>query len=461
MDVLISLLGFLLTIGILVAFHEYGHFWVARRLGVRVLTYSLGFGKTLFSMRRGPDRIEYRIGAFPLGGYVRMLDEREGEVDPAERHRAFNRQPLWKRSLIVAAGPAANILLALFFWWLMFMVGTQGIVPKLGELESNTPLAEAGLQSGDVITSVGSRPVATLSDLQLHLINGGIQRETLSLGFERDGRSLSTELDLAELDPLGGTIGERTPDVLTKLGLVLWQPPSVAEIAGVQDGSAAAEAGLAEGERIVAIDGEEYRDTRELIDRIGRRAGESLRVTVEDVDGQRRDVEITPRPVEVDGETVGRLGVALASRAHDPEAAQSMLLIEHAGPVESIGLAFERSREMAALTFQVFYRLLRGEASLANLSGPVAIAEYAGKTLLLGLSTFLGFLALISLSLAILNLLPIPMLDGGHLLLHLIEAIRGRPPGPVFEDIFARIGIMLLAALMMVVFYNDIARLMH
>ncbi|MFP4639129.1 MAG: RIP metalloprotease RseP [Guyparkeria sp.] len=461
MDVLISLLGFLLTIGILVAFHEYGHFWVARKLGVRVLTYSLGFGKTLFSTRRGPDRIEYRVGALPLGGYVRMLDEREGEVDPGERHRAFNRQPLWKRSLIVAAGPAANILLALFLWWLMFMVGTQGTLPKLGDLEPGTPLAEAGLQSGDVITSVGPHAIENLTDLQLRLINGGIERQTLPLGFERDGRALSTELDLSELDPLGGSIGKRTPDVLSKLGLVLWQPPGVAEIAAVQAGSPAAEAGLEEGERIVAIDGRGYRDPGELIDWIGERAGETLRLTLEDEDGRRREVEVSPRATEVNGEEVGRVGVSLASRPHDPEAARAMVLLDRSGPIEAFGRSIDRSWEMTALTFQVFYRLLRGEASLANLSGPVAIAEYAGKSLLLGLSTFLGFLALISLSLAILNLLPIPMLDGGHLLLYLIEVVRGRPPGPAFEEIYARIGIVALAALMMVVFYNDIARLMH
>ncbi|MFO7581096.1 RIP metalloprotease RseP [Guyparkeria sp.] len=461
MDVLISLLGFLITIGILVAFHEYGHFWVARKLGVRVLTYSLGFGKTLFSTHRGPDRIEYRVGALPLGGYVRMLDEREGEVDPGEVHRAFNRQPLHRRAMIVAAGPAANIVLALFFWWLMFMVGTQGIVPKLGDLEPGTPLAEAGLQSGDVITSVGPHAVETLTEFQLRMINGGIERQTLPVGFERDGRLLSTELDLSELDPLGGSIGKPTTDVLSKLGLALWQPPGVAEIAAVQEGSAAAAAGLEAGERIVALDGREYRYPRELIGWIGERAGKSLRLTLENEDGQQREVDVIPRPVEVDGEEVGRLGVSLASRPHDPEAARAMFRIDRAGPIDAFGRSLERSWEMTALTFQVFYRLLRGEASLANLSGPVAIAEYAGKSLVLGLSTFLGFLALVSLSLAILNLLPIPMLDGGHLLLYLIEAVKGRPPGPGFEEVYTRIGIMLLAALMIVVFYNDIARLMH
>ncbi|MGM0517119.1 MAG: RIP metalloprotease RseP [Pseudomonadota bacterium] len=461
MDVFMSLLGFLITIGILVAFHEYGHFWVARRLGVKVLTYSLGFGKTLFSRRRGPDRIEYRVGVLPLGGYVKMLDEREGEVDPAERHRAFNRQPLWKRTLVVAAGPAANIVLALFFWWLMFLVGTQGVMPKLGEIQAETPLAEAGLQAGDVITSVGGHEVRTLSDLQLRILNGGIDRETLELRFDRDGRSMSTRLDLSDLDPLGGSIGKPPPDVLTKLGLVLWQPPSVAEIAAVSGRSPAEAAGLSAGERIVALDGRTYEYPRELIDWIGESAGQPVRLTLEDADGVRREVTVTPRAEEVDGETIGRLGVSLASRPHDPEAANAMFRVDRAGPVEALGLSLERSWEMTALTFTVFQRLLTGEASVANLSGPVAIAEYAGKSLLLGLSTFLGFLALVSLSLAILNLMPVPMLDGGHLLLYLIEAVTGRPPGATFEEIYARIGLMALMALMAVVFYNDIARLMH
>jgi regulator of sigma E protease len=461
MNVLMSLLGFLVTIGILVAFHEYGHFWVARRLGVKVLTYSLGFGKTLFSTRRGADRIEYRVGALPLGGYVKMLDEREGEVDPAERHRAFNRQPLWKRALVVSAGPAANVLLALFFWWLMFLVGTQGVVPRLGEIQAETPLAEAGLQSGDVITSVGGHEVHTLSDLQLRILNGGIDRQTLELRFDRDGRSMTTRLDLSDLDPLGGSIGEPPPDVLTKLGLVLWQPPAVAEIAAVSAGSPAEEAGLREGERIVAFDGRAYEYPRELIDRIGASAGKPVRLTLEDAEGTRREVTVTPRAERVDGKTVGRIGVSLASRPHDPEAANAMFRLERAGPVEALGLSLERSWEMTALTFTVFQRLLTGQASLANLSGPVAIAEYAGRSLLMGVSAFLGFLALVSLSLAILNVMPVPMLDGGHLLLYLIEAIMGRPPGAAFEEIYTRIGLMVIMALMAVVFYNDIARLMH
>ncbi len=460
MDFLLSVLGFLLTIGILVAFHEYGHFWVARRLGVRVLTYSLGFGRAIYSTRRGPESIEYRVGLFPLGGYVRMLDEREGPVDPAERHRAFNRQPLKVRAAVVAAGPAANVLLALVFWWLMFMVGTQGVLPKVGEIDSGSRMAEAGLQEGDVIRAVDGEPVATLSDLRLSMLKAAIGQRSLPIGIEREGSDREVTLDLRGLDPLGGRIGQQPTDILDRVGFSLWRAPAHAEIAEVQPDSVAAAAGLEAGERIVAVEGREYRDPWELIDAIGERADEKTRLTLQGEAGQ-RNVTVTPRPTEVEGETVGRIGVALSARPLDAEAAESMFLVESAGPIEAAGLAVERSWEMTALTLSVFHRLLTGEASVANLSGPVAIADYAGKSLLLGLSTFLGFLALVSLSLAILNLLPIPMLDGGHLLLYVIEAIKGGPVGAAFEEIFARIGILLLGLLMVVVFYNDIARLMH
>ncbi|MFN2381514.1 MAG: RIP metalloprotease RseP [Guyparkeria sp.] len=460
MDILLSVAGFLLTIGILVAFHEYGHFWVARRLGVRVLTYSLGFGRSIFSTRRGPEAIEYRVGLFPLGGYVRMLDEREGEVAPADVAQAFNRQSLKVRAAIVAAGPAANVILALFFWWLMFMVGTQGVLPKVGDLGSESRLAEAGLQAGDVVRAVDGEPVINLSDLRLSLLNGAIEQQRLPLTIERGGIRQDLTLDLRDLDPLGGEIGRQPTDILERVGFALWRAPAHAEIAEVQPESPAMAAGLEAGSRIVAVDGREYRDPWVLIDAIGARAGEATRLTIE-TDAGRDEVEITPRPTDVDGETVGRIGVALASRPLDPEAADSMFLLERAGPVEAMGLAAERSWQMTTLTLSVFQRLLTGEASIANLSGPVAIAEYAGKSLLLGLSTFLGFLALVSLSLAILNLLPIPMLDGGHLLLYAIEAVKGSPVGAAFEEVFARLGILLLGLLMVVVFYNDIARLMH
>ena len=460
MDILVSLIGFLLTIGILVAFHEYGHFWVARRLGVRVLTYSLGFGRAIFSTRRGPEAIEYRVGMLPLGGYVRMLDEREGEVDPAERHRAFNRQPIRIRAAVVAAGPAANVVLALFFWWLMFMVGTPGMLPKVGDVAAESRLAEAGLQAGDVIRSVDGQAVGTLSDLRLQLLNGAIDEERLVVEFERDGTLRRDMLDLQDLDPLGGRIGRQPIDILERVGFVPWRAPAQAEIVEVRPGSPAEAAGLSAGDRIVGLEGRRFEDPWALIDAIGARAGQSTELIVAGENGE-REVNVTPRPTEVDGERLGRIGVALASRPLDPDAAKAMFTVERAGPIEAMGLAAERSWEMTTLTVGVFYRLLIGEASLANLSGPVAIAEYAGKSLVLGVSTFLGFLALVSLSLAILNLLPIPMLDGGHLLLYAIEALKGSPVGPGFEEIFARVGIAMLGVLMVVVFYNDIARLMH
>jgi regulator of sigma E protease len=413
MSIAMSILGFLLTIGVLVAFHEFGHFWMARRLGVKVLTYSLGFGKALWSTKRGPDQTEYRIAMLPLGGYVKMLDEREGPVIASEQHRAFNRQPVWKRFLIVLAGPVANIILALVLWMAMFMVGVQGVLPKVGVLPPDSILAKSGLQDGDVVTQVGGSTIHTLSDLRLAVLEGGVANARVPIQYEHQGAISMGTLDLTQLKPLSGSTDGRPRDVLKEIGYRLWSPAGQAIIHKVLPGTPAAEAGLKSGDVIRSVDGHPYRDPANLIRIIGRSAGQSL-----------------------------------------------TFQIDRAGNVQAM-TAVERSWTMTALTFQVFGGLISGQASLSNLSGPVAIAEYAGQSLLLGFSTFLGFLALVSLSLAIMNLLPVPLLDGGHLVMYLAEAIRGKAVGAQFEAMATRVGLFFLVSLMIVAFYNDIARLMH
>ncbi|ANJ66099.1 RIP metalloprotease RseP [Halothiobacillus diazotrophicus] len=467
MSIAMSILGFLLTIGVLVAFHEYGHYWMARRLGVKVLTYSLGFGKALWSTRRGPDQTEYRIALLPLGGFVKMLDEREGPVAAAEQHRAFNRQPVWKRFLIVLAGPVANILLALVLWAAMFMVGVQGVLPKVGVLPSDSILAKSGLQDGDVITQVGGSVIHSLSDLRLAVLEGGVANARVPIEFEHQGAISTGTLDLSELKPLAGSTDGRPRDVLKEIGYRLWSPPGDAVIHKVLPNSAAAAAGLQAGDLIRAVNGESYRDPGSLIQRIEHSPGKAMTLQIVR-DGQTRTLAVTPRPVEAGGARNGKVGRIGAEIALSPAAIQRardsgvrLLVLERFGPVTALGMAVERSWAMTSLTFQVFGGLLSGQASLSNLSGPVAIAEFAGQSLLIGFSTFLGFLALVSLSLAIMNLLPVPLLDGGHLAMYVIEAIRGKAPGPQFEAMATRVGLFFLVSLMIVAFYNDIARLMH
>lgn len=464
MHFLLSLGGFLLTIGILVAFHEYGHFWMARRLGVKVLTYSLGFGKALWSTKRGADQIEYRLSMLPLGGYVKMLDEREGPVDPAEQHRAFNRQPIWKRFLIVLAGPVANILLALVLWMAMFMVGVPGVLPKVGVLPADSILAQSGLKDGDVITQVGGTVIRSLSDLRLAILEGGVEGIRVPMQYEHQGAVQVGTLDLTNLHPLSGSVDGKPRDVLKEVGYRLWSPAGLAVIHSLLPDSPAAHAGLKPGDQILSVNGQPYRDPAALIKVIGHSAGESLNLQIER-GHQTLSIKVTPHAVQNGGKTVGRMGaeigLAPAALKRLQDSGTHLLILERFSPLKAMSLSLERSWAMTALTFQVFGGLITGKASLSNLSGPVAIAEFAGQSLLIGFSTFLGFLALVSLSLAIMNLLPVPLLDGGHLVMYIAEAVRGKAASPQIEAVATRIGLFFLVSLMAVAFYNDIARLMH
>ena len=459
-SILISVLGFLLTIAILVAFHEYGHFWAARRMGVRVKTFSIGFGRTLYSRRFGADQTEFRVALWPLGGYVRMLDEREGPVDAAEQHRAFNRLALRKRAFVVAAGPIANILLALLFWWLMFMVGVQAVVPKLGDLPADSAFKAAGLERGDLITEVDGKPVESIADLRLALLDAAINRDQATLVYQRDHRMADTQMAFNGLNPLDGRIGETPRDILQSLGFAFYNPASKARIEAVVPDSPAAQAGLESGDVVTRIDGQGYFDASALIEQIGNNPDQAVILEIER-DGRVLEQTITPQPEQTENGTVGRIGVQLSAVPENPDEVRDLFITQRFGPIEGVTRSLDRSWEMTTLTYQVFARLITGQASISNLSGPISIADYAGQSLLLGLSTYLGFLALISLSLAILNLLPVPMLDGGHLLMYLIEAVKGSPVSEVAQERAARIGLALLGTFMILVFYNDILRLMN
>ena len=450
-EVLTSLLAFLVAIGVMVTVHEFGHFWVARRCNVRVLRFSVGFGKPLWRREMGRDRTEFVLAAIPLGGYVKMLDEREGEVAAAERHRAFNQQSLPARSAIVAAGPAINFLLAFVAYWAMFVVGVSGLTPLIGGVQEGSPAAEAGFERGEEIRSIANRDTPSWSDVRVRLIDVGIADRAPGVAVrvtDADGVERERRLEVATV-----SLREGEEDPVRKLGFEYWLPDIPAEISDVRADSAAAEAGLQAGDRVVRADGEKIADWHAWVNFVRDRPGETINVEIEREGGI---VELSLTPAET-GEGVGQIG-AYGPQPDEGERDRLFTTVRH-GPVAAIGESAVRTWEISQLTVRVLGRLVTGEAALSNISGPVTIAHYAGESARIGLAQFLGFLALISISIAIINLLPIPILDGGHLLYFLIEAIKGSPLSEHAQAIGQQIGIVMLFGLMALALYQDFLRL--
>lgn len=445
----VSLLSFLVAIAILVAFHEFGHYWVARRLGVKVLRYSIGFGKPLYTRIAGPDRIEYQIAAIPLGGYVKMLDEREGPVPEADRHRAFNRQSLRVRTAIVLAGPAANFLLALVVYWFIAVVGTTELRPVVGDVLPDTAAERAGLTSGDEFVAVGGRDTRSWQQVMMGILDRGVRGsgEVDVTVVDRSGRQRDLQMQLDRRELLG-----ENPDMLRLIGFEPWRPQLESRIGETIAGGAAAEAGLESGDRIVAVEGETVADWDALVAALRSRAGAETELTVQ------RDGEMLERTVSLQGTDSpnGVLGVRPDVPAGLYEDMQQTVRYR---PIASVGEAAQGTWQASTLTVQVLWRMVTGEASLKNLSGPINIAQHAGDTASSGLVPFLKFLAIVSISLGIINLLPIPILDGGHLMYFLVEAVKGSPPSDKALLVGQQLGIVMLLMIMSLAFYNDIARL--
>jgi len=447
----LSLLAFIVAIGVLVTVHEFGHFWVARRLGVKVLRFSIGFGQPLWKRRFGADDTELVVAALPLGGYVKMLDEREEEVPAAELHRAFNRQPLRSRMAVVVAGPLANFLFAILAYWLMFVAGVPGLRPVVGDVAPGSYAEQAGISSGDEILAIGDTPTPTWEATVLALLDASLDGDesvTLTLrtpeGLERHLQASFAASD--ELLQKGG--------VLENFGLSPWQPPAVIDSL-VEDG-AGARAGLQPGDRIIQADAVAVTSWSQWVEYVRLRPGQLIRVQVERA-GRVTGLDLTPDSVSDAGQTIGRIGAYV--RLPDEGQRATMRVVVRHGPLQAVFESLEKTWEVTTLTLRTLWKMVSGGASVENLSGPISIAQYAGQSAAVGLATFLGFLGIVSVSLGVLNLLPVPVLDGGHLMYYVIELVKGSPLSEAAQLAGQKIGIALLLALMTLALYNDLLRL--
>lgn len=450
---LISLVAFLVAVSILVVFHEFGHFSVARLLGVKVLRFSVGFGKPLLRWRPRPHGTEFVIAPLPFGGYVKMLDEREGEVPPAERPRAFNRQSIWKRAAILVAGPAFNILFALLVYWIVFMAGVPGVKPVVGSVAPGTPAARAGVTARATIERVNGTATPTWQAARLAMLDAVMLDKPVTLRLvARDGSVHKRTLYHARRENLTGP-GELLPG----LGLTVWRPPIAPVIGSVEAHSPAARAGLFAGDRVLAVEGREVKRWGGLVGVIQAHPGDRLQFKVKR-GGEIRKVSAVLGAHTVHGKTRGFLGVTAKIPV---DYAQELRASYRLGPLSALIEGAARTGMLTSMTGVMLYRMVSGEASLSNLAGPVGIAHAAGVSAQTGIVSYLLFLAVISISLGILNLLPIPILDGGQLLFLGIEAIRRRPLSERAQAIGQRLGLGLLAILIGFAVFNDLARLVQ
>jgi regulator of sigma E protease len=451
MSLLHTVVSFVIALGVLIVVHELGHYLVARWCGVKVLRFSVGFGRALASRRLGADRTEWVIAAVPLGGYVKMVDEREGTVAPEDLPRAFNRQNVWRRFAIVLAGPVANFLLAIALYWGLFLGGVQEAKPILAAPEAGTLAAQAGLARGDVVRSVNGEPVTSWQDVRWRVLQLALDRKPARLEVQH----ASGALDWRTLE-LGEVKAEEVEgDLLTRLGLRLFRPEVPPAIGQVVPGGVAERAGLAVRDRVLAINGEPVATWEALVAKVRSSAGRALVLEV-DRAGARTRIELTPEAVKQGAETIGRIG---AGPYVEPGAMSAYLIEVRYGPGEALARAFAKTWEMSVFSLRMLAKMIVGEVSWRNLSGPVTIADYAGQSAQLGLAPYLAFLALISISLGVLNLLPIPLLDGGHLMYYAIEVLKGSPVSERVMELGQRAGLVVLLFLMVFAFYNDINRL--
>jgi regulator of sigma E protease len=444
-----TLLAFAATLAILIVFHEFGHYLVARLAGVKVLRFSVGFGKVI-AQHTDRHGTEWALGAIPLGGYVKMLDEREAPVPPELLNLAFNHKSVTARAAIVAAGPLANFLLAILLFWALFMSGVPILKPVLGEPPSGTPAALAGIKTGEMVTAVNGEPVESFQDIHWLALKHALGDGRLNVDtLDAKGYLAHHALVLINKDETF----EQAP--LKALGLVRYLPPLLPVLAQLTPGGVAVRAGLLPGDRILAVNGRPIQLWDEVVSAVRAAPEVSLRLQIER-QGRQREFVVVPEVVEANGQRSGRIG---AAPFIDPALFAPYQDEARYGPIEAFSRALGRTWELSSFSLQMMGRMLVGEASLKNLSGPITIADYAGQSAASGTASFVAFLALVSISLGVLNLLPVPLLDGGHLLYYFAEFLTGRPVSERVQEIGQRIGIGLLGLLMFFALFNDLQRL--
>lgn len=448
---LFYLCAFALVLGVLIVFHEFGHYLVARWLGVKVLRFSIGFGRPLLSRRWGRDGTEWALAAFPLGGYVKMLDEREGKVPADQLHRSFNRQTVWRRMAIVVAGPLANLLLAVIVYWGLYWNGTLEIKPLLGAPAAASAAAAAGIENGELVRKVGDESIQTWQEMRWLLLRQAADQDEIVL--EVINRKHEISWRRLNVSAIRQAAWEGEP--LEKLGLALYRPNLPAVLGTVSAEGAAAFAGLRPADEILAIDGAPIDGWADVVRVVRQSPGKSLLFEIRRGDA-RMSIAVTPAAIDDQGQRIGRMGAGVRD---DRRAREEMMTRVSYDPLTALSKGLAETWDKSTFTLRMIGKMLLGEVSWRNISGPVTIADYAGQSAKLGLDYYLKFLALVSISLGVLNLLPIPVLDGGHLLYYLAEIVNRAPLSERTMEIGQQIGMALLFLLMVFAFYNDLNRL--
>jgi regulator of sigma E protease len=446
-----TLFYFLVALTVLIAVHEFGHFLAARKLGVKVLRFSLGFGKPLWRYRKDPDSTEFTVGALPLGGYVKMVDEREGEVAPVDLPYAFNRQRLSTRSAIVFAGPLFNFLLAILIYWVVFMAGETGMRPVLGPVAKASLAEQAGFKEGDEILSVADTATPTWNLAISALFEEVLDEGTIPIAVRTAEGEQAERLLTVPRD-----IGQQPELLNNRLGFQPWQPSLPAVIDKMEPKGAAQASGLQSGDRLVSVDGVAIKDWQQWVEYVRAHPEKELKLTV-DRDGIQLPLQIRPAAVDSPQGRIGRIG---ASVRIPKDLMESMQVEYRLGFFPAFAAALTKTADYSVMTLKMIGRMIIGKAAIQNLSGPISIAQYAGQSASLGLIQFLKFLAVVSVSLAVLNLLPIPVLDGGHLMFYVIEAVKGSPVSEQTQALCQQIGVFILLSLMALAFFLDIERLL-
>jgi len=448
---MITLLAFIGAVALLVVFHEFGHYWMARKCGVKVLRFSIGFGKVIYRKRLSVSGTEWVISAIPLGGYVKMLDEQEGEVAPDEVKYAFNRQPVLKRMAIVVAGPLANFLLAIVLYWILFVYGVPGLKPVLGEVPQGSPASIAQLQAGETVLSINGEAIPSWQELRWTLLELALRQGEVKIEARTaQGEALVHLLDISSLEAK-----DLDGEFLDKLGLHLYRPIVLPVIGKLAENSVAQRAGLQEGDHILLSNGVAMQRWNEVVEVVRASPGKIVQFDILR-GGQTLHMAVTPQAVVESGKTVGKIG---AAPRVDEAAWQALFNEVSYGPFEALLRSLRKTWETSAISLKMLGKMVMGEVSMKNLSGPITIADYAGQSAEMGVAAYLGFLALISISLGVLNLLPVPLLDGGHLLYYAAELVKGSPVSEQIWELGQKIGIALLGTLMAFAIYNDINRL--